>query len=356
MKKIVVFLLLTAFASVLYAQESNCQHSLTGQQFRQKLNQIKSRSTDQNRLQIAKQIVTNFCVSSAQVEEIASVFEDDYIRYEFAKKAFKNTTDKENFYDVYDVFIYYSVVFKLHDYVLSQKGESNTNNTEIHEKMEFPDYQYPSLRTYRRNRNCAVAISNSNFLTSIKKIYYLDNDQQKYIKAVAFIKNKCISTTHLMKTASLIKNENYRLGFAKEGLKSVYDIDNYIEMKQVFNSPRARNEFIKFMEEQNTNSLNICKVSEQDYNKILNTIKNENFNSSKVNSAKHLIQANKCFTAIQIKGIVKLFEYENSKLEIAMYAYNFTSNKKNYYVTLSKALGFDSSKKKLLNYINKQGK
>lgn len=54
MKKIVVFLLLTAFTGILYAQENNCQHAISNKQFQQKLNQIKSRPTDQNRLQIAK--------------------------------------------------------------------------------------------------------------------------------------------------------------------------------------------------------------------------------------------------------------------------------------------------------------
>ena len=65
-----------------------------------------------------------------------------------------------------------------------------------------------------------------------------------------------------------------------------------------------------------------------------------------------MIQTKKCFTAQQIKGIVELFSYENSRLEIARFGYDYTINRSNYYSTVSQALDFENSKKNLLNYIN----
>ena len=95
MKKIVVFLLLTAFTGMMYAQKSNCVQPLPSLQFQQKYNQIKNKPTEGTRLQIAKQIVKSYCFSSAQIKELASLFENDFDRFEFAKIAYKNTTDKE---------------------------------------------------------------------------------------------------------------------------------------------------------------------------------------------------------------------------------------------------------------------
>ena len=87
-------------------------------------------------------------------------------------------------------------------------------------------------------------------------------------------------------------------------------------------------------------------------NSILNTLRNESFNSTRLNAAKHIIETKNCLSPEQIKAIVDLFDYENSRLEIAIVGYDFTKNKNDYYTIVSGGLGFDSSKKKLLNYIN----
>ena len=152
MKKIVVYLILTAFSGVIYAQNINCTKPIPNQQFQQKYNQIKNKPTEATRLQTAKQIIKSYCFSSAQVKELASLFANDYDRFEFAKMAYKNTTDKENFYDVYDAFIYYSVVFRLHDYIKNIEGNSEPEIV-IEEEITFPNYNYPPYRLYHGKRN-----------------------------------------------------------------------------------------------------------------------------------------------------------------------------------------------------------
>jgi hypothetical protein len=363
MKKIVVLMLLTALTSSLYAQNRKCTTPLPNQQFTQKFNQIKVRNPESSKLQFAKQVVKSFCFSSAQIQEIASLFENDYDRLEFAKVAYLNVTDKENFYDVYDAFIYYSTVFRLHDFIQNKETPDQINTAVI--DIEFPNYNYPSYNQYRGKRNCNRVISKDVFNTIASEILALSNEKQKYYKALDKIKSSCVSTEHLMKIASLIKSEDLTLQFAKEAIHSVYDIDQYIEMKQVFSTPRARSEFVSFLGNQSnvsdersngggTASSTSCRVSTEEHRTIITTIKNEKFNSNKMSVAKHLIQTNKCFTALQIKGIVELFDYENSKLEIAKFAYAFSVNQRSYYTTVSESFGFESSKKKLLDYINNE--
>ena len=60
MKKIVVFVLLTAFTSLLYAQNNNCKAPIPHQQFIQKYNQIKVKTTESSKLQFAKQLVISY--------------------------------------------------------------------------------------------------------------------------------------------------------------------------------------------------------------------------------------------------------------------------------------------------------
>lgn len=59
--------------------------------------------------------------------------------------------------------------------------------------------------------------------------------------------------------------------------------------------------------------------------------------------------AKKCFTVSQIKSIVKTMSFENDKLEVAKYAYDYCIDKQNYY-QLSDVFDFSSSTTDLMNF------
>jgi len=356
MKKIFTLVLLLSITGTIYSQSKKYLEPTNDQQFKVKYKQVKNQTNDQKRLFIAKQIVNKYCFSSTQVKEMASLFENDYTRLEFAKRAFRNTTDKENFYDVYDAFIYYSVVFRLHDYILSLKTHIKDTDTSLEPSasINFPNYNYPNYKNYKGDKNCHEVVQHKEFLKIAKEIFSIKSDQGRYTHATSVVNNKCFSTSQLMKLASLLKSESYRLSFAKEAYNVVSDIENYKEIKQVFSTPRVITQFTIFMGNESATDNNLCMVSSEKFNQITQVIKIENFNSSKVNTAKHLIQQNNCFSSQQINAIVSLFNYENSRLEIAIHAYKFTKDQSNYYTIVSKAFGFNSSKKKLMDYINSQ--
>lgn len=352
MNKIVVIFLSLLISNIAFAQTSNCQQAISNELFQNKLIQIKSQKTDQKKLITSNQFVKRYCFSSTQVKEIAALFEDDFSRLQFAKRAYFKVVDKENFYDVYDAFIYYSVVFRLHDYTKSLNKESNNSDSSsgTSNKVVFPNYNYPKYSEYEGEYNCTDVISRSEFIQLAKKIKNTDEDNIKLKKAKELTNEKCLSTTQIMKLASLIKSDNLKFNFAKHGYYIVSDIENYSSMLEVFESPRLKMQFRQFL---NSNQ-NSCKVSQQEFDQIAKSISMENFNSAKVNTAKHLIEQKNCFTPQQILKIVEDFSYENSKLEIAIFAYKHSIEKENYYSIVSGALGFNSSKKKLLNYINSQ--
>jgi len=352
MKRFVVLLLLTAFTGLLYAQSPDCQQKISDQQFNQKYQLIKSKPSDNSKLQISKQLLRSSCLSSKQVKDIAFLFEDDILRLKFTKAAYKRTIDKQNFYGVFDTFIYFSNAFRLYDFINIKKENNNNNENPVTNKFEFPNYNYPPHHNYNGAKNCSQVISENRFNYIVNQLYYIKSDQEKYGKAVDLIKNNCLPTSNLMKIGSLFKSESLKLKFASVAKKSVFDLDNYIEMKQIFNTPSGRSSFIDALGNQESVVINTCEVTNTQYRTVLTTIKNETYNTNKFNTAKHLIKSKKCFTAQQIKGIIELFSYENSKLEIAKYAFDYTTNKSDYYAIVSQALGFESSKKNLLNYIN----
>lgn len=359
MKKIIALILLTAVATLVFPQ-NDCSQPLSGRQFQQRYQQIKNSTTESSRFQLASQLVKSLYFSSEQIKEISLLFENDNTRLQFAKLAYNNTTDKENFYEVYDAFIYYSAVFRLHDFISNNSDESNNESIADEEiKIKFPNYNYPEFKNYRGQKKCDRYISDNQFNYIAKQINATDDEQIKLSKANRLIQKNCVPTAYLMRIGSLFASENNKYEFAKIGLKSVYDIDQYIEMKQIFSTPRSRSNFADFLaNEQSTTNGQIavanCHITDSEYNQIINSLKNESFNSAKLQAAKYIIETKKCLSAIQLKGIIELFSYENSRLEIAMYGYDFTKNKDDYYIIVSEALGFESSKRKLLNYINSQ--
>ena len=56
------------------------------------------------------------------------------------------------------------------------------------------------------------------------------------------------------------------------------------------------------------------------------------------------------FTTVQVKEIVQLFSFENSKLDIAKHAYKNTIDKGNYF-TVADCFTFSNNKDELMRYI-----
>lgn len=79
------------------------------------------------------------------------------------------------------------------------------------------------------------------------------------------------------------------------------------------------------------------------------SISNETFASSKIKMAKQVIGIN-YVTAAQVKEIVSLMSFDDNKLDIAKYAYDYTVDKGNYFL-VNDAFSFSKSKEALMDYI-----
>lgn len=74
--------------------------------------------------------------------------------------------------------------------------------------------------------------------------------------------------------------------------------------------------------------------------------------NSKLAIAKQIIAVN-YFTSAQVRDLVQLFSYENSKLDIAKYSYTYTLDKGNYFV-VNDALAYAGSKEELARYLQQR--
>ena len=91
-------------------------------------------------------------------------------------------------------------------------------------------------------------------------------------------------------------------------------------------------------------------MSHDDYESAKSSISQKDFENTKLDMAKQIAGSN-CLLAEQVKGIMKLFTFENSKLDFAKFAYTHTYDKGNYF-KVNDAFEFDSSSQELNSYVS----
>ena len=85
------------------------------------------------------------------------------------------------------------------------------------------------------------------------------------------------------------------------------------------------------------------------FGKAKQTIESKGFDDTKLSTAKQVAKAN-CLTTDQILEVMKIFGFEESRLEFAKYAYDFCFDQNNYY-NVSQGFSFDSSTEELNEYM-----
>jgi hypothetical protein len=91
-------------------------------------------------------------------------------------------------------------------------------------------------------------------------------------------------------------------------------------------------------------------MSPQDFQSAKQTIASKSFEDSKLAIAKQIVNSN-CLTSGQVMELVKLFDFEDTKLQFAKYCYGYTYDLGNYY-KVNDAFEFESSIDELNNYIS----
>jgi len=91
-------------------------------------------------------------------------------------------------------------------------------------------------------------------------------------------------------------------------------------------------------------------VAQGNFETFKNSVRNTSFSESKEKLAKDFLRKN-CVSAQQVKELVSLFSFEESKLNIAKAAYDSCVDKNNYFI-VADAFSFSSSKEELMEYIS----
>ncbi|MFZ1529318.1 MAG: DUF4476 domain-containing protein [Ferruginibacter sp.] len=89
-------------------------------------------------------------------------------------------------------------------------------------------------------------------------------------------------------------------------------------------------------------------MDSRSFDQFKTMLRNERFDNSRLVLAKQTIGSNK-FSAAQVKELMGFFSFDDSRLDLAKYAYRYTVDRNNYF-TLYDAFSFSSSKEELARY------
>lgn len=357
-------LLLIFWVPVLQGQQ--CASPVPTISFQQKLSQLNGMRTDQQRLAAASEFARRNCLLTYQVKQITELFSDDYTRLSFVQDAYPGLFDKENFYDLYDVFAYFSTAMRLHDFINPlQGGVSRPNpypNPRDRYYYDFPEYNYPSYENYRETTPCSQPLTDGEFYRLVQSVMMQPDDELRELTAISLAEANCMTVAQIMKMASLLGQEAKRLDYLKRSYDYTYDVGNYHYSNQLFKDKTYYTQFEAYIAERRRQpnhdprhrpSERVCGVSDAEMIEIVASIKEQSFDNTQLTMAKQIVRAKQCFTTSQIRQLIDVFSFEKSKLDIAKYCYAYCVDRSNYY-KLNNAFSFSSSVDELTNFVAEQ--
>ena len=350
MKKCLLLVVLTGISLTSFSQE--CTNLISQSEFQQKLSQLSGKGSDEARMSTARTILSNRCFTSHQVRQMAMTFSGDVSRLQFAKMAWTSTADRKNYYDVLDAFKAPSSAFRLYHFI--DKRMEPQPEPDPSAPSPYPAITYPLCDTYSGQKGCALPMADPDFDLLVAPLFGLKQDDVRMTAGRDFVMNNCISMAQFMKITSALELESNRLRFLKDQFMHIYDLENFNYASALLTNGPYKNEWLAYAASR-LNNPNVpqpppCKVSEAEFDQIFQTLDKEISGQTRLNMAKQIISAKKCFLVSQLKPLMGLMSFESGKLELAKYAYAYCSDPGNYY-QLTEALSFSSSKEELLNFI-----
>jgi len=100
-----------------YNGPHNCNWPMSPGDFESAKSSIKSKSFEDSKLTMAKQVLNSNCLLSSQVKEVMMVFSFEDTRLELAKLAWGKTFDCGNYYKLNDAFTFESSIDELNKYI-----------------------------------------------------------------------------------------------------------------------------------------------------------------------------------------------------------------------------------------------
>jgi len=100
-----------------YSGRIGYENPMTTERFATAKSSISSKSFEDSKLTVAKQVMNANCLVVSQVKQIMEIFDFESTKLEFAKAAYSRTYDIDNYYELNDVFDFESSIRDLNNFI-----------------------------------------------------------------------------------------------------------------------------------------------------------------------------------------------------------------------------------------------
>lgn len=354
-------------------QQGVCLTPIGNVAFQQSLRTITSITNPAQRLSKASAIVRSNCLSTIQVGEIMRAFNNDDQKLNIASGSLNSITDYGNVYFLMDEFAHFSTAFMFYDQLTRGVPPVTQVPVPVVEPpvivpapvpvMTFPVLNYPAVNMYNGPRNCDAYLAENDFLVFAQDIFNRQGENLRMDASLSLVSRTCLSVAQAMKIATLLSLENNRMEFLKAAYSRIFDEANYDQAQQVFNHQPNKFAFAEFLKAKRLAALPPapivqppapCVVSSEQFRMLRETLAREGSSSSRVVIAKNQIPAMKCFTSQQMKDILNLYPSSSDRLDVAKFAFQYITDKDNYFLTVSSLFNSSSDRENLSNFVASQ--
>jgi hypothetical protein len=175
-------------------------------------------------------------------------------------------------------------------------------------------------------------------------------------EADALLRGRWLSSQQVKTAARAIEREDARLKFALAAYPRTVDPENFYEVYDAFTSFSTVFRLHDQIRQLRPPTMpppapvGAQPVTDEAFVDMLKALRNEAFEDSKKLLARQMLTGPPRFTSHQIRDLLKLFAFDDARLEVAKFAYDSVLDPQNYYL-VNQAFNFSDQKEALARYI-----
>lgn len=216
-------------------------------------------------------------------------------------------------------------------------------------------------------QNCRGPINPRMFQSQLQELRRLPQESARFRTAMERFDTFCLSSAQVYQVCRVLGQDPYRIDFAYASHSKVIDPQNFYDVYdalELFSSAFRLHDLIGGVgfelvpipepiptPEPAPILEPICEVSARDMVEIKSLVKSATFKDSMESQAKMMVKSKQCFSANQIIDLLSVFTYDDSKLMVAKYAFDYCIDTQNYFLVVN-SFTFRSAKDDLTKFIS----
>ena len=225
------------------------------------------------------------------------------------------------------------------------------------------------LTTGLHAQNCRGPINPRMFQSQLQQLRAMPQESARFRTAMQQFEPFCMTSAQVYQVCGLLGQDAYRIDFAYVSHARVLDPENFYDVYdsfQLLSSAFRLHDLIGGMGIELVPIPQplpapapaplpqpICEVQAQELSEIKGLVKAASFKDSMEKQAKMMIKSKQCFRADQIVDLLSVFSFEDSKLTVAKYAFDYCVDTHNYFRVVN-AFTFKSHQDDLTKFISER--